>query len=169
MVNNASVISDEQLKAAEALRATSVGWIASADSKATTIASVLAVVMGVVSIDFDKSRDASSAYAFWAFLALATLSIFLCVSTIWPRTNRRTYVPDSLHYASPTYFGDIPRDYHGYQNRAPSDLDLRKDTFEQAYVVARIAAAKMKLIRATIACFAASMLALSVHAVVVNL
>lgn len=154
-------ITDDQLKAAEALRSASIGWIMSADAKATTIASVLAVVLGLVSIDMaEASHAASLQVVYWVFLGLGAISVVLCVATLWPMTNRRAYVPTSALATSPTYFGDIPDDFAAYAARHASDDDIRRDTFEQAFIVARIARRKMRLVRLTITSFVITMLTL---------
>jgi hypothetical protein len=150
---------------AVALRANSIGWIASADSKATTIASVLAVVLGLVSIEMAKaSRDASLEFVYWAFLGLGAVTVVLCVFTLWPRTDRRSYVPHSPLSISPTFFGDVPSDYKTYQDRIARDLDLEGDMIEQAFVVACIAKEKMILVRVTIVAFALTLMTLSMLA-----
>lgn len=154
-------ITDAQIKAAESLRSASIGWISSADAKATTIASVLAVVLGLVSIDMaEKSHAASLEVVYWVFLGLGALSVVLCVATLWPVTDRRALVPSSKLSASPTFFGDVPNDFASYAAREASEDDMRRDAFEQAFIVAHIARRKMKLVRCTIASFVATMLTL---------
>lgn len=151
--------SKDERAAAYDLKQASIQWIASADSKATTIASILAVVLGLVSVDMAEAvRTANLQGYYWTFLGVGALTVLLCGLTLWPRTNRRRYVPNSN--PSPTFFGDVPDDYESYANRVVTELDLHRDTMEQAFIVAHIAKRKMWLVRATIVMFGGTMLLL---------
>lgn len=157
--------SEARLKAADALRSNSIGWIANADAKATTIASVLTVVLGVVSIDMaEASRAAGLEFVYAVFLCSSAVSVGFCVSTLWPVTKRKTYVKPSSLGASPTFFGDIPKSFEDYAKRSVSEEDLRRDRTEQAFIIARIARRKMRLVRCTIASFVVTMVSLIVLA-----
>lgn len=157
---SAPAISDKQVEVAKTLRDNSVGWIGSADSKATTIASVLAVVLGLVSMDMAEASHAANLQAvYWAFLGLGAVSVVFCVATLWPVTNRTRHVGSALE-KSPTYFGDVPAEFAIFAARKTSDDDLKRDALEQAFIVARIARRKMVLVRWTIGSFVLTMLTL---------
>lgn len=158
-------ITKGQLEAAEKLRQAAVGWIGDADAKATTIASVLAVVLGLVSLDMaTASRAASLEWIYWTFLAFSVVSVGFCIGTLWPVTNRRAYVPESRLEYSVSFFGDVPTTYAEFRRRDPTDEDVKADVFEQSYVLARIANRKMVLVRCTIVFFILALISLAVLA-----
>ncbi len=145
---------DRALEAADGLRSAAASWIQSADAKATTIASVAAVMLGLVSLSLPTEHPAIwLRVGYVGFFISTVVTVLLCMSVIWPRTNRRGILGPSSAALSPSYFGDVPADFMAFKLRVVVSADIDRDRMEQAFVVAYIARLKMRRIRWTIVAF----------------
>lgn len=149
-----------RLDAADKLKNNSSSWIGSADAKATTIASVASVVLGIVAA-FGPTPHAHTANMCYTFFAIAsTATIFSCLGVILPRTRRSAYIGPNGLRTSPSYFGDVPDTFAAYCQLDIATEVEDADRLEQAYIAARIAKEKMFFVQLTTWCFVVTLLLL---------
>lgn len=130
----------------------SVGWIASAETKATAGLTLQTVLIGLVMMD--GTHDAmhpTVTYLFWGFLASGVLGGACCLLVLWPRTRRSKLLGvKGASAASPTFFGDVAaKSFEAFRNTGLSNGDLERDATEQAYILAKIASVKMWWVKAS--------------------
>lgn len=151
----------------------SSGWIASADTKATALLTVQAVLLGFTAIS--DTQDAPSVLRLggtFLFLVSSIFAVIFTLAVLWPRTNRKKLIGHStapILERSPTFFGDIspaPYDrYRAFVENPRADI-LTKDAVEQSYVLARIATRKMYLLKCAVVSTTISILSLAAVSVV---
>lgn len=148
------------------LRQFSVGWIASADAKATGIATISAVVLGLIYLDGTKYELCSGLWVLYiAFLGSLAATVASSLAVIWPRINRVEYLGVSAKgVKSPTFFGDVEASFDDFRKGVTTPEALALDAIEQTYIVARIATTKMRWVRINAICFGMTLILLLILA-----
>lgn len=148
----------------ELIASKSVGWIASAEAKATAGLTVEAVLIGLVMMDgkHDPTHQLVT-LLFWCFIASAALAAGCCLFVLWPRTNRlRLLGVKGKTSLSPTFFEDVTaQSFENFKFATFSDMDIKQDAIEQAYILAKIARLKMWWVKVSFLCVGASVLLLA--------
>lgn len=166
--------------------AASLSWISSADAKATTLLSIVAVVLGLLTLDGPTFEVGSAGWFVFLLLVLSLLASVSCaVGVIWPRTNRReilsvpsvpvkgsdiaadkepgcsgdvdTVARVAILTVSPTLFAEVPSSYEAYLDQTWPEDWASRNTKEQAFVVSVIAKKKMLLVAWSIRFFAVAL------------
>jgi hypothetical protein len=155
----------ERDKYIELVKGSALGWIGSADAKATALLSIAGVILGLNSL--------AGGAAPFSFRLAYGISTFVCVGScamvLWPRTNRKALINDETVEVSPTFFGDIAKrtykEFADLAGRSNATGLLEEDATEQAYVVAKIAAKKMWWMRIAVVAFVVSLAVVSAQLV----
>lgn len=144
----------------------STGWIASADSKATSILGVAGVTLGLVLLDIEAVSNPILFGIYIAYVTSCVITIGFCISVLFPATDR----VEMLKKPKPKGSKNVAKEYLGRSNIYFSEVanvnyqdfldsldkhDLNRDVEEQAYVLSYIANKKMKNVKLAIVSFAA--------------
>ncbi len=143
----------EAARQADSLRSTVGAWIGSADTKATALLAVSGALLAVVSLI--SSFSGPTAFSglskvFFVLFCLCDMGSIICSSVVmYPRTKRHNILFASkwinpLPY-SLSFFGDLAAlDYKSFVSAlTDTGVNRRRDSIEQAYVLAYIAKQKM--------------------------
>lgn len=145
----------------------SVGWINSADVKATSILTIASVILGLAFVG-DKVTNESGLFiiVYVMFLLATILTVLSCIVTLWPRTNRSKLLEVSnTSNLSNIYFADvIEGDFAQFLERTNklNSNDLQQDKIEQVFIAAKIANNKMYSIRIAVILLTLSLFLLTV-------
>lgn len=163
---------DTRTRHLERVRTGAVGWINSADSKATAILTVggalLALLAAVLAVSSPTERPLKLVMPFVVFCIADFVSIAFAALVVYPRVNREAILKDSgwdnALPTSRTFFADIAK-LSVPEFRAlfaqPDDEATAADDLEQAFVLQHIASRKMYAIRASIIALSVSLAALT--------
>lgn len=127
-----------------------VTWIASADAKATALVTLLAVVLSLVGIGASQKESPAGIalqIIFVLFVLLAVCAAVVCLVVILPRTSRKEFLPGEVSGRSPTFFSDLATlSFQKFSEicAQPDREQFNLDAVEQAFILNRIAAKKMR-------------------------
>jgi len=163
-----------QREAASKLRDLSIGWIASADTKAGAILTMEAAILALVVMGGESQTSGLFWAVFIAFLVSTGATCYLASQVIVPRQDPTALdgllgANSAKREKSVTFYGEgweLP----AYRDRIAelTAEDLQYDTCEQAVIIADIAKKKMACVARAQRCFVWNLLALVALALVTH-
>lgn len=149
------------------IKAIASAWISSADTKAAALAGISNILLGAIFLSNHKPDSSDPGWTTHlppVFIVLVALLHVLVAVVLWPRTNRKRWLDEELPLPkSSSHFAEISRmSFREFKTQATANEEA--DTYEQAYVLARIASRKMFWYRAALITFLAALVAFAIMA-----